>query len=243
MIEIHAHLLPGIDDGPETLQDSLALAQAFVNDGVRHVVATPHVFPGRFNNTRTTIEHAVEQFQKELLANEIDLAVQVAGEVRLSEDVIALFEQEELPYLGELEGYRTLLLELPDGQIPLGTDKLVAWLIKRGVRPVIAHPERNRVVRDRPEAAKELLDMGCLLQITAGALTGQFGSKVQQSAQALVKADWVSAVASDAHNLASRPPCLSSAFEWLSDRHGHDTAQRLCISGPAMLCSLSPVKA
>ena len=236
MIEIHAHLLPGVDDGPESLEESLALAQAFIDDGVRHVVATPHVYPGLFPNTRSSNIKALALFQQALDARGISLSLQVAGEVRLTEHIPHLLETNELPFLGELDGYRTLLLEMPDGQIPVGTDRLVAWLLERGIRPVIAHPERNRAIRDKPKLGLELVQMGCLLQVTAGALIGGFGAPVQKAARFLVKKKAVAAIASDAHNLAARAPCMGAAFTWLSNQHGEEVAVALTQTGPAKLC-------
>jgi protein-tyrosine phosphatase len=236
VIEIHAHLLPGVDDGPESLEESLALAQAFIDDGVRHVVATPHVYPGLFPNTRSSNIKALALFQQALAERGISLSLQVAGEVRLTEHIPQLLETNELPFLGEVDGYRTLLLEMPDGQIPVGTDRLVAWLLERGIRPVIAHPERNRAIRDKPKLGLELVQMGCLLQVTAGALIGGFGAPVQKAARFLVKKKAVAAIASDAHNLAARAPCMGAAFAWLSNQHGEEVAVALTQTGPASLC-------
>lgn len=235
MIEIHAHLLPGLDDGPETIEEALDLARAFLEQGVVHVVATPHVFPGRFDNSIAQIQQSLSEFEQVLAAHGLPLSLSVAGEVRLSEQVITLFNEEALPFLGELDGYKTLLLEMPDGQIPMGTDKLVAWLLARGVRPVIAHPERNRAVRDNPKLALDLVQQGCALQLTAGALMGQFGAKVQQAAEFLVAENAAAAVASDAHNITNRAPCMRHAHDWLCQRFNQDLADQLTHHGPAAL--------
>jgi len=235
MIEIHAHLLPGLDDGPETIEESLDLARAFLQQGVRHVVATPHVFPGRFDNSIAEIQQALKAFQLVMAEQGLPLALSMAGEVRLSEHVITLFEEQALPFLGEDAGYKTLLLEMPDGQIPVGTDKLISWLLARGVRPVIAHPERNRAVRDNPQLGLDLVQQGCALQLTAGALLGQFGAKVQQAAEFLIAENAVSAIASDAHNVTNRAPCMRHAHDWLSGRFNQALADQLTHHGPAAL--------
>lgn len=238
MIEIHAHLLPGIDDGPQTIDESLALLDAFVADGITHVVATPHVYPGVFSNTRSSIEQAARRFRAELAARKIDFSFSVAGEVRMDEHVIELFDSGELPFLGQSEGFHNLLLEMPDTHIPLGAEKLIAWLIARNVRPVIAHPERNRAIRDRPLLARNLVEQGCLMQLSAGALAGGFGPRVEQTAYALMELGVVHALASDAHNVGLRAPCLSAAKAWVASRHGDELALALTRHHPAALCGM-----
>jgi protein-tyrosine phosphatase len=238
MIEIHAHFLPGIDDGPQGIDDSLALINAFIADGITHAVATPHVYPGVFENTRSTIERAASRFRAELAARKINFQFSVAGEVRMDEHVIELYERGELPFLGASNGFQHLLLEMPDTHIPLGAEKLVAWLMARKVRPVIAHPERNRAIRDKPSLAKSLVDQGCLMQLSAGALTGGFGVRIEHAAHALMDLGAVHALASDAHNVGLRAPCLGSAHAWVRERYGDELAVALTRDNPARLCGM-----
>ena len=238
VIEIHAHVLPGIDDGPRNLEESIALLSAFVADGVTHIVATPHVHQEVFPlNNRSFNQIALQEFKQAIAAHDLAISLTVAGEVRLDEHVIDLYERDELPFLGSFSGRRNLLLELPDGQIPVGTDKLIRWLRDRHIQPVIAHPERNRVVRDTPQRGLELVQMGCLLQVTAGAFLGNFGPRVQAAAEFLLAQQAVAAIASDAHNLAARSPCMGAAFQWLVRHHGEQTAIQLTRTGPAQLCA------
>lgn len=239
MIDIHCHLLPGIDDGPATLEAALALAKALVDDGVTHVVATPHVFPGRFENRRSSIEDDFERFAETLRETGLPLALTWAGEVRLTPEVIDLLARDELPFVGQVGRQRTLLLEMPDGQIPLGSDRLVRHLLAQGVRPILVHPERNRAVMERPDRLEPFIDMGCYLQLTAGSLVGDFGAKAQATSQALLALGWVQAVASDAHNLGGRRPRMGAAAAWLHKHHGAALAHRLTVTGPAALCGLA----
>jgi protein-tyrosine phosphatase len=238
VIEIHAHVLPGIDDGPKDLAESLDLIRAFIADGVTHVVATPHVHAAFFPNTRSTNQAALNDFRQALLEHQLDIGLSVAGEVRLSEQVLELFYQNELPFLGEHQGMRSLLLEMPDGHIPLGAEKLFSWLLQRGVQPVIAHPERNRAVRDNPALAMELTQQGCKLQLTAGALLGSFGERVQAAAEFMLAHQLVSAIASDAHNLSVRAPCMAAAAAWITEKYSAELAHELTVAGPARLCGI-----
>jgi len=237
VIDIHCHLLPGIDDGPPDLEAALALARALVADGITHVVATPHVFPGRFENRRTSIEEEFGRFQTVLQSHALPLQITWAGEVRLTPEVLELMMRGELPFMGQTGGYQTMLLEMPDGQIPLGSDRFVGHLLARGIRPVIAHPERNRAVMEKPQRLQPFIDMGCWVQLTAGSLVGAFGDKAQATAEALLDAGWVHAVASDAHNLGGRRPRMADAAAWLAEHHGDKLARQLTWHGPLQVCA------
>jgi protein-tyrosine phosphatase len=237
MIDIHCHLLPGIDDGPATLEDSLQLARALVADGIDHVVCTPHVFPGRWENRCSTIRKGFDDLVGHLAMAGIDLSLSWAGEIRLAPEVLGLLAKDELPLLGERSGTgTTVLLEMPDGQVPVGTERFVARLLQSGIRPVIAHPERNRGVMNIPARIEPLVDMGCHLQLTAASVTGHFGPRAQQTARWLIEQGWVSAVASDSHNLGGRRPRMREAKEWLTKHYGSNVARNLVLMGPAALC-------
>ena len=235
MIDIHCHLLPGIDDGPPTVEAAMALACALVEDGVTQVVCTPHVFPGRFENRRSSIADDFLRFSALIEDAGLQLELLWAGEVRLTPEVLDLLRLQELPLLGQVGSTKTMLLELPDGQVPLGAEQFVRRLMTAGIRPVVAHPERNRMVMDHPERIRSLVDEGCALQLTAGSLLGDFGQRAQATAQALLDAGWVQAVASDAHNLSGRRPRMKPAAQWLTRHYGAEAARQLTVGGPASL--------
>jgi protein-tyrosine phosphatase len=237
MIDIHCHLLPGIDDGPVDAQAALSLAQALQDDGITHVVVTPHVFPGRYENRSSNVAEEHARLVNLLAQAGIKLELLWGGEVRLTPEVLELLAKDELPFLGEVGGYRTLLLEMPDGQVPLGALNFVRHLLARRVRPVIAHPERNRGVMEKIERLRPLVEEGCYVQVTAGSLVGQFGARAQAVAAELVERCWVQAVASDAHNLAGRRPRMRDAAKWITEHHGAAVARELTLLGPAGLCA------
>lgn len=236
MFDIHCHLLPGIDDGPATLEAALALAQALLDDGITDVVCTPHVYPGRYDNTVSSVRQSFQALSRELLAAGLPLRLHMGGEVRLTPEVLDLLEQGELPFIGEVAGYRTMLLEMPDGQVPLGALNFVRHLLARKVRPVLVHPERNRGVMERVDRLRPLVDAGCYVQLTAGSLVGAFGERAQATAYDLIDNGWVHAVASDAHNLGGRRPRMRDAAQWLAQQHGAAFARELTVLGPAGLC-------
>lgn len=238
MIDIHCHLLPGIDDGPPTLEAALALANLLVRDGIQHVVCTPHVFPGRFENRRSSIDDDFEHFHQVLRASKIPLTISWAGEVRLCSEILDLVAKKEIPFMGDVNGFKTMLLEMPDGQVPLGALQFAQRLLSMGIRPVIVHPERNRGIMERPEKLRDFVEDGCFVQVTAGSLVGQFGEKAQRVAHRLVDLSWVHAVASDAHNLAGRRPRMTDACAYLTAHWGEATAREMTRFAPAAICDL-----
>jgi len=235
MIDLHCHYLPGIDDGAATLEEALGLARASVANGIVHAVMTPHIHAGVFENRKSEIERHVELFRKALKVARIPLSISLGGEVRIGHELIELMEQDEIPFLGQLGSDRVMLLELPHGNVPVGADRLVAWLRARGIRPLIAHPERNKDVMRSLEKIRPFIEAGCLLQVTAGSITGRFGPQAQLRAREMLKQDWVFAVATDAHNLEHRPPELAEAHEAVASLLDAGEADLLTRANPAKL--------
>jgi len=208
MYDLHCHLLPGIDDGPETLAEGLAMARLAVAEGIQKAIVTPHLHVGRWDNDRAVIEVAVAAYRIALADAAIALEIDFAAEVRCDYDIVPLIEAGRVPFLGALEGERVLLLELPHSHVPVGSDKLVAWMRAHGIRPMIAHPERNKdILRDLAKL-EPFVHAGCLLQLTADAIAGGFGAEAKQCAREILMRGWATVMASDAHDSKARPPRL-----------------------------------
>ncbi len=235
MIDLHCHFLPGIDDGAQTLEEALALARAAVEDGITHAVMTPHVHAGVFENRSAGISQAVEHFRQELARHNIALAISAGGEVRIGSELIELLAAGELPFLGRRGGQRVMLLELPHGSVPVGAERFTAWLRKQGVLPLIAHPERNKDVMRNPAKLDPFIEQGCLLQVTAGSLVGSFGEVAQMRARELLDRGDIFVVATDAHNLGSRPPMLAAARAFIAAHSGETEAEALTRLNPRSL--------
>ena len=238
MIDLHCHYLPGIDDGAQTLEEALALARAAVADGITRAVMTPHVHAGVFDNRASGIVLAVAAFRQALAEHNIPLAISVGGEVRIGADVIELLANEEIPFIGQWRGQRVMLLEMPHGQIPVGAERFTAWLIKQGVLPLIAHPERNKDVMRSLTKLDPFIEQGCLLQVTAGSLIGRFGEIAERRARELLDRGDIFAVATDAHNLENRPPLMQDALAFLMEDAGEPAARRLTQANAHLLLSL-----
>lgn len=232
MIDLHNHLLPGIDDGAPDLDTALQLARVAVADGITHLVCTPHIHPGRYDNTHASIQGAHRQFVEGLQQAGIELQVAAAAEVRFGMELMVGIAQNAVPFLGQWQGKRVLLLEFPHGEIPFGAERLTAWLLQRDIVPMIAHPERNKGLMRSPGKLKAFLDQGCLLQVTAGSVAGRFGPAAQELAHALLEQGVVTILASDAHNLQHRPPQLSEGLDEATRLIGAANADRLVRETP-----------
>ena len=235
MIDMHCHLLPGIDDGPADLETSLEMARIAAADGIRFAVATPHIAPGQWDNDRVRIRARYEEFRAALARTDIPLRVAMASEVRLDLRVIPMFGREEVPFLGVVGGYDIVLLELPPTHVPAGAPRYIERLVRQRIRPVIAHPERNaEVVRD-PRALEPLLAAGSFLQINAGSLTGEFGRPTRKCARALLRLQVLKVLASDAHDPFARRPVLSAGVAAAAAIIGAREAQALVYRNPATI--------
>ena len=232
MIDIHNHLLPGVDDGAADLEEALAMARLAQADGITHLLCTPHMHPGLYDNTAAGIEAVLARYREALEAEGVALAVGAAAEVRFGLEVMALAQSGELPLLGEWRGSQVFLLEFPHTEVPVGAERLTEWLVGRGFLPMIAHPERNRHIISDIGRLGPFLSQGCLTQVTASALTGQFGPQSQARAEQLVLDGQATCIASDAHNTTNRVPCLAAGARAAAALVGQDAAKTLVHDNP-----------
>lgn len=235
MIDLHNHLLPGIDDGPATLEESLQLAHIAVSDGISHMVVTPHIHPGRYENQIATIEPVLQQLRAALVEQAIPLTLSMGAELRISAEMISMIPAGKIPFLGEWEGKKVLLLELPHSHIPPGSDKLIGWLKAQNIIPMIAHPERNKEIINNIDKINPFIEQGCLLQVTAMSVAGQFGEKPFEIAKELLIRGWVTVMATDAHNISHRPPILTDGLTAATQMIGAEAAQRLVKETPEQI--------
>lgn len=232
MIDLHCHLLPGVDDGPDTMDEALALCRHAVASGITHSVVTPHVHPGRYENDAATIAVAAAALKARLQEENIPLALSFSGEVRISPEILPMVAAGLIPFHGEWAGKRVMLLEFPHSHILPGSDRLVRWLLQRDILPLIAHPERNKDVMRDLSRLHEFVQAGCLFQVTAGSLAGRFGEMAEQRACEIVEAGWATVLASDAHNLKSRPPELADGVAVAAGLIGETAARALVMENP-----------
>jgi len=216
LVDLHCHILPGIDDGSPSLTASIELAQASVADGVKYILATPHHMNRNYVNHRENVVGTVAVFQHELDLRHIDLKVFPGQEVHLTRRLLEHLDD----FLGIDSAMHYILLELPHDMVPSYSDEVIYELACQGITAIIAHPERNAQILVQPEKLHSLIQQGCLAQVTATSLVGAFGKQVQRMAKEFVKCGLVQVVASDAHALPNREFVLSAAYNILSEISG-----------------------
>lgn len=209
MIDLHTHVLPGIDDGPETFDGSLALVRAAEADGTRVMVATPHVNWHHFNDA-ATIARLTDELNERLRVEGIAVEIRTGAEIAMTraEDI----DGAELERL-RLGAGPWILLEPPFTPIVTGLDGVVAALQSAGHRVVLAHPERCPALHREPRLVESLVRDGVLTSLTAGSLVGRFGGEVRRFSRRLVEQGLVHNVASDAHSATKRPPGMTKELE------------------------------
>jgi protein-tyrosine phosphatase len=222
MIDLHCHVLFGIDDGPDSIEGSLALARAAADAGTSTLVATPHV-NSRYPNDAGTIAAVVQELAGRLGGEGIEIGLLAGAEIAVTR--VVEIEPSELHRLG-LGGGPWLLIEPPFTAVATGIDSIVRDLLRREHRVLLAHPERSPAFRRDPGMLESLVGDGVLTSLTAGSLVGRFGSEVRRFALALLEADMVHNVASDAHDHAGRRPSIADELdaagagplrEWLTE--------------------------
>ncbi|GAA6173651.1 tyrosine protein phosphatase [Colwellia sp. KU-HH00111] len=235
MIDLHCHVLPGIDDGAKTMDESLSLIQAAIDDGITRIICTPHIQPGIYDNTLASITDVFSQLKEQVTHHSLNIELAFAAEVRLCPEIMVLAKQNKLPFIGLWQEQQVLLLELPHSHVPAGTEQLINWLKKNGIIAMIAHPERNRDILADFSKFKQLARTGCLFQITAASVCGDFGEKIQQLSYKLLLDDLVSIIATDAHSIKRRPPKLSQAKAKVAELVGLEKAHQLVYEIPKLI--------
>lgn len=206
MIDLHTHVLPGLDDGPRTLEGSLAMIEAAVAEGTRTMVATPHI--NRVVDIEPGEVHvAVGALNARLVREGVSLEVLAGGEISL--DRLADLDDDELANLAPGAG-RCLLVECPLAYVPVPLESVLFDLQTRRFRVLLAHPERSPIFQRDPERLGRLVEAGALCQVTAGSFTGQYGRTVRTLTLDLLREGLVHDVSSDAHDHQRRPPGLRS---------------------------------
>ena len=263
MIDLHAHILPRLDDGAKSLEESVEMCRISYRDGVRTIVATPHILPGVYKNDRSTIlaktqelSEAVKKFgvgsspactkrfgegrefgvQKGSASTHprLDaLTILPGADVHFAPNLLQLCENGEIVTVND-DG-RSLMVEFDFMSLPYQGEEVLFQLIARGIIPVITHPERNLEIARGPKRYYQMIEMGCLGQVTAMSLTGEFGSKTKRVAEQLLAHRLIHFIASDTHSVNERPPLLSPAVREAEKIVGREEAQKMVTEYPRAL--------
>ena len=229
MVDIHHHLLWGVDDGAKDFATSLAMAKACAQDGVTHVVCTPHA-NGQFNYDPDGNKLKVAELQERLKADDVPLSVGLGCDFHLSYDNV--MEAKVSPTKFSVNGLGYLMVEIPDYGVPSGLTETFYELQLAGLTPILTHPERNPTLQQDYSRLGEWMRGGVLVQVTGDSVTGKMGRKAEKLAHLLLRQRWVHFIASDAHNLSSRPPRLSEAKALIAKKYGESYAEALLETNP-----------
>jgi len=229
MIDIHHHLLWGLDDGSKSLEDSVAMARIAVEDGITHVVCTPHA-NGQYAYTPPIIAEKIATLQRTLNDAGIELTLGRGCDFHMSYDNIQ--DAKADPTRFSINGLGYLLVELPDYGISHALTETFYQLQLAGLTPILTHPERNPTLQADQQRIAEWMRGGVLIQVTAGSVLGHMGKHAQRMAHQLLANRWVHFLATDAHNTTSRPPRMREAHDTVAEKYGQDYAHALCVGNP-----------
>jgi protein-tyrosine phosphatase len=252
MIDLHNHILYGQDDGAETLEESIRMCRISSQDGVRTIVATPHILPGIYENDRSTILSQVAELNNALkklsfqrspfrvknldsmtrLPDDLitELRILPGADVHFSSDLLERLERKEVVTVNDQGRY--LMVEFESQGIPYMAEEALFQMLTKGIVPIISHPERNMEIAQRPQRYYEMIRMGCLGQVTAMSLTGEFGPEIKRSAEKLLSKRLIHIIASDAHSPDRRPPILSAGVKAAEKIVGKEEARKMVTEYP-----------
>lgn len=236
MIDIHSHILPGIDDGAKTEQDSLDMAIAAVEQGVTKIVASPHHKNGTFDNYKEDILTHVSVLNDLFQTEGVPLEVIAGQEVRIYGEIIEDWEREDILSVNDS---KYLLIEFPSDSVPHYSEQLLYDLQMAGIKPVIVHPERNRELLQNHRRMYELVRNGALTQVTAGSVVGKFGKQIEEFTHQLIEANLTHFIASDAHNTTTRGFCIQEALDVVKKQYGVETQYMFMENGYLLIDNMN----
>jgi protein-tyrosine phosphatase len=229
MVDIHHHLLPGLDDGAKDIETSVAMAKLAAEEGITHIVCTPHS-NGVYNFDPEVNAAKTEELRARLAEQNIPLTLGSGCDFHVSFDNVRRAQADPARFSINGKGY--LLVEIPDYGLPPVLTETFYELQLAGLTPILTHPERNPTLQKEPSRMADWLRGGMLIQVTADSLTGHKGKKAESMAMDLLEKRWVHFLATDAHNTSSRPPRMREAHKLVAERFGASYAHALCVTNP-----------
>jgi protein-tyrosine phosphatase len=217
MIDIHTHILPGLDDGAANWDDTLNMARAAVAEGITTIIATPHHANGHYTNRAVEVTEHTLHINELLIEAGVPVTIMPGQEIRVHDDLLEAWYREELL---PLAGSNYVLIEMPSSHIPREMYELIHELHIMKLKPIIAHPERNAEIVKHPERLTEMVEAGVYAQVTTHSLLGGFGRQIEQSTWSLCRSGLIHVVSSDAHHLERRGFRLREAYAGIRERMG-----------------------
>ncbi len=240
MIDIHNHMLPAVDDGAKSPEIALGMLREAVSQGVKHLVLTPHLYEADIirstDDWKAKVAAGSQEIHSLINKHKLPLKVTIAAEVRYQDLLPVIFKE-----LDVLIGGKYLLLEFSFHAVPNNLERIIYEITRKGLVPIIAHPERIKPWQREPQRLEELINMGCPTQVDIGSFLGKLGPSSEKLANFLLERDAVHLVGSDSHNMDSRKLYTKPGHHWLSERYGNDYADMLLKDNPAKIIAGEPV--
>lgn len=240
MIDIHTHVLPMIDDGPTTVQESLEMCRIAEKDGIQQIIATPHIQDGINDEYENNVLKKLSMMNQLLQQEGIDIELFPGAEVYLNDHLLKEEILKQSKLLTMNGGKKYVLLEFSFQWIPPETEKVIFQLKTTGLTPILPHLERNSAIQSDPGMLLRFVEMGAILQVTAQSIAGDFGTAPGKCALWMLKNNLVHIIASDAHSPVKRPPVLSRAVRIVSDLLGKEVARKMVSEHPKMILEGTP---
>jgi len=237
MIDIHCHILAGIDDGPENMEQAVRMALVAKQSGIDRMIATPHFLNMVYQVDLNTVYDAVKKFSRELARQRISLKVFPGAEIRIAHDTCLMLKKGLLP---SLAGSLYYLFELPEIFIKEGVLKVIQQLREMDVIPVIAHPERNHTLMKNPGVIKDFISENTRFQLTGDSVSGKNGAVSQKIAKEMIRLGQAHFIASDGHDPEFRKPSLKNIFKIVKRISNEKTARKILIENPEMILDHAP---
>jgi protein-tyrosine phosphatase len=238
MVDIHHHLLSGLDDGARDFETSVEMARMAAAEGITHVVCTPHA-NGEYEFNPATNRQKRDELQAAINAASIPLTLGLGCDFHLSFDNIEAALKDHTPYSINGNGY--LLVELPDFGLPKGLTQTYYELRLAHATPILTHPERNQTLQADPKRMEGWLRGGLLVQVTADSVLGKMGKRAEQMAHKFLANRWVHFLATDAHSMRGRPPRIREAHDVVAKKYGQSYADLICTANPTAVFNGQPL--
>jgi protein-tyrosine phosphatase len=230
-VDLHCHFLPEVDDGARSLDDAHLMLQGLWGLGFGEVVATPHMRPGLFDNVAANLREAFERVERSLHTGHAYPSISLGAEHYFDDVVFSrILSDQALPF----PPGKAILLEFYNSDFPFSIDLRLADIWRKGMTPVIAHPERYKPIEKQPEILERLLDLGAVALLDIGALVGKYGRHAARTAEELLERGLYAAACSDAHSPKDLPE-VARGIEWVRHHYGDDEVTELLATGPRAL--------
>src|SRR5579864_6169343 len=237
MVDIHRHILAGLDDGPESLEESITMLQMAAESGTTDIVATPHANP-RYTYDPEIVDSKIAELQA---ASASDVRIHRGCDFHLYYENIQQALLQPARYT--INGKRYLLVEFSEVTILKSAGEIFGRMQDAGITPVVTHPERNALLARNLDQVGRWVEAGCRVQVTAQSLFGRFGRKATAAAAKLMRRGLVHFIASDAHDAMDRPPVLAEAYRHVADEYGGPCAEVLFVTNPRAVLAGEMVEA